>query len=220
MFSGKVIELGERHHLPAPVNRRRFDSIRSLEVEHGSFQKVPGGRGPRGFSSGSTVSECISKGEPAMKVVKVSRVPAEAAGGKLFTGPITRQPIVSGKESSQFAVHQVNFARGVRNKFHTHTNDQILIVTSGKGTCATADGEVTVFPGDVILFPAGENIGTGRRPIRPFPISISPVRTQRRRRSRNSAEIAPVPAQEERKPAGPFPCGVGLWGDRRRALLH
>lgn len=91
-----------------------------------------------------------------MKVVTVSQVPAEAAGGKLFTGPITRQPIVTGKESSQFAVHQVNFARGVRNKFHTHTNDQVLIVTSGKGICATADAEVTVFPGDVILFPAGE----------------------------------------------------------------
>jgi ketopantoate reductase len=28
MFSGKMIELGERHHLPAPVNRRLFDSIR------------------------------------------------------------------------------------------------------------------------------------------------------------------------------------------------
>jgi quercetin dioxygenase-like cupin family protein len=91
-----------------------------------------------------------------MKVVKVSQVPAEAAGGRLFTGPITRQAIITGQESNQFAVHQVNFAQGVRNKFHTHTNDQILIVTSGKGICATADGEVTVFPGDVILFPAGE----------------------------------------------------------------
>jgi quercetin dioxygenase-like cupin family protein len=91
-----------------------------------------------------------------MKVVKVARVPAEAAGGRLFTGPITRQAIIAGQDSNQFDVHQVNFAQGVRNKFHTHTNDQVLIVTSGKGICATADKEVTVFPGDVILFPAGE----------------------------------------------------------------
>jgi ketopantoate reductase len=40
MSSGKVVEPGERHHLPSPVNRRLFDSIRSLEVDHGSFQKV------------------------------------------------------------------------------------------------------------------------------------------------------------------------------------
>jgi len=91
-----------------------------------------------------------------MKVVKVSRVPAEAAGGKLFTGPITRQAIITDRENSQFAVHQVNFPQGVRNKFHTHTNDQVLIVTSGKGICATEAEEVSVFPGDVILFPAGE----------------------------------------------------------------
>ncbi len=91
-----------------------------------------------------------------MKVVKVSQVPAEAAGGRLFTGPITRQSIIAGQESRQFAVHQVNFAQGVRNKFHTHTNDQVLIVTSGKGICATEEQEVTVSPGDVILFPAGE----------------------------------------------------------------
>jgi quercetin dioxygenase-like cupin family protein len=49
------------------------------------------------------------------------------------------------------------FSKGVRNKFHVHTSDQILIVTSGKGICATKKEEVTVGPGDVILFPAGES---------------------------------------------------------------
>jgi 2-dehydropantoate 2-reductase len=33
MLAGKVIELGERHHIPTPVNRRLFDSIRKIEVE-------------------------------------------------------------------------------------------------------------------------------------------------------------------------------------------
>jgi 2-dehydropantoate 2-reductase len=32
MFAGKVIELGERHHVPTPVNRRLFDSIRKIEA--------------------------------------------------------------------------------------------------------------------------------------------------------------------------------------------
>jgi len=91
-----------------------------------------------------------------MKVIKLSQVPAIDAGGRLFTGPVTRQSILAGEQGKQFLVSQVNFARGVRNKFHVHTNDQVLIVTSGKGVCATEKEEVSVFPGDVILFPAGE----------------------------------------------------------------
>jgi 2-dehydropantoate 2-reductase len=33
MFAGKVIELGEHHHVPTPVNRKLFDSIRKIEVD-------------------------------------------------------------------------------------------------------------------------------------------------------------------------------------------
>ncbi len=91
-----------------------------------------------------------------MKIVKVNQVPAEPGSGTLFTGPVTRQPVITGDMSKQFIVSQVNFSKGVRNKFHVHTSDQILIVTSGQGICATETEEVTVGPGDVILFPAGE----------------------------------------------------------------
>jgi len=91
-----------------------------------------------------------------MKVIKVSQVPKINGSGRLFTGPVTRQSILTDEECKQFVVRQVNFSKGVRNKFHTHTCDQVLIVTSGKGVCATEKEEVTVVPGDVILFPAGE----------------------------------------------------------------
>jgi quercetin dioxygenase-like cupin family protein len=91
-----------------------------------------------------------------MKVVKVAQISPKDASGRLFTGPVTRQTIITDEESKQFVVNQVNFAQGVRNKFHTHTNDQVLIVTAGKGICATETQEVTVYPGDVILFPSGE----------------------------------------------------------------
>ena len=91
-----------------------------------------------------------------MNVIKASQVAATDASGRLFTGPVTLQAILMGEQSKQFVVCQVNFAKSVRNKFHVHTSDQVLIVTSGKGICATEKEEVTVFPGDVILFPAGE----------------------------------------------------------------
>ena len=91
-----------------------------------------------------------------MKVIKIREVPGEAAGSGLFTGPVTRQAIITNQQCKQFIINQVNFDKGVRNKFHIHTSDQVLIVTSGKGICATEQEKVTVFPGDVILFPAGE----------------------------------------------------------------
>jgi quercetin dioxygenase-like cupin family protein len=90
-----------------------------------------------------------------MIIIKVSQLPENDSSSRLFTGPVTRQSIISG-ESKQFVVHQVNFAKGVRNKFHIHNNDQVLLITSGQGICATEKEVVKVFPGDVILFPAGE----------------------------------------------------------------
>jgi quercetin dioxygenase-like cupin family protein len=59
-------------------------------------------------------------------------------------------------DSKDFNLNVVHFPRGVRNKFHTHDSEQILIVTSGKGTVATEKEEKVVTVGDVILFPAGE----------------------------------------------------------------
>ena len=90
-----------------------------------------------------------------MKVVKVSQVPAEAAGGRLFTGPVTRQTLITGEQSKQFIINQINFAKGVRNKFHTHTNDQVLIVTAGKGIIATEQTKQVIEVGDIVHIPAG-----------------------------------------------------------------
>lgn len=103
-----------------------------------------------------------------MKVTKMSQVPEADAAGRLFTGPVTRQAIVTGEQSEQFIVSQVNFAKGVRNKFHIHNTDQVLIVTSGKGTCATEKEEVSVFPGNIIFFPAGEKHWHGATPDSAF----------------------------------------------------
>ena len=73
----------------------------------------------------------------------------------LFTGQdVTRQVLVP--HSKEFNVNIVNFGKGVRNKFHTHDGEQILIVTAGKGIVATDEGEKVVTEGDVVLIPAGE----------------------------------------------------------------
>jgi quercetin dioxygenase-like cupin family protein len=92
-----------------------------------------------------------------MKVVRTSEVPKEPAGGALFTGtPVSRQVIFQPDELQHVNFGIVSFSAGSRNKFHTHTSDQILVVTEGTGTVATREEERTVTAGDVILIPAGQ----------------------------------------------------------------
>lgn len=93
-----------------------------------------------------------------MKVVKTSEVAKEPAVTALFTGnPVSRQVIFQPDESQSFNFGIVSFSAGSRNKFHTHTSDQILFVTEGTGTVATEQEERTITAGDVVLIPAGEN---------------------------------------------------------------
>jgi len=91
----------------------------------------------------------------AMTTVNMNEVPKESNASPLFTGPdVTRQSLIS--DSKELRVSIVNFGKGVRNKFHTHDVDQVLIVTAGRGIVATEKGEKVVTVGEVILFPAGE----------------------------------------------------------------
>jgi quercetin dioxygenase-like cupin family protein len=90
-----------------------------------------------------------------MKIVKMDKVTKEPFENPLFTGRnVTKQVLLP--ESHEFTANIVNFGRGVRNKFHAHDGEQILIVTHGKGIVATETEEKIVTEGDIILIPAGE----------------------------------------------------------------
>jgi quercetin dioxygenase-like cupin family protein len=67
---------------------------------------------------------------------------------------VTKQVLLP--ESHEFTANIVNFGKGVRNKFHAHNCEQILIVTSGTGVVATETEERIVTRGDVAFIPAGE----------------------------------------------------------------
>ena len=90
-----------------------------------------------------------------MRVTKISEVRKESAGSPLFTGPdVTRQVLVP--DSKEFNVNVVNFGKGIRNKFHAHDSEQILIVTSGKGFIVTEMEKREISAGDIVIIPAGE----------------------------------------------------------------
>ncbi len=90
-----------------------------------------------------------------MKIVKISEVHKEPYTHPIFTGQdVTLQ--VLAPDSKEFAVNNVNFGKGVRNKFHAHDSEQILIVTAGRGIVATGTEEREVTTGDVVFIPRGE----------------------------------------------------------------
>lgn len=99
-----------------------------------------------------------------MKVIKPNKVNKESVESLLFTGSVNMQTFVGPDLSQRFLIRQVNFDTGIKNKFHSHTIEQILIVTEGKGIVATDTEEITVTPGDIIFIPAGEKHWHGAAP--------------------------------------------------------
>jgi quercetin dioxygenase-like cupin family protein len=91
-----------------------------------------------------------------MDVVNIDKVSKKPLITPLFTGKeVTLQQLLVDEERG-YTMSVVNFGRGVRNKFHAHDTDQILIVTSGRGFVATESEKREVTLGDVVVFPAGE----------------------------------------------------------------
>ena len=91
-----------------------------------------------------------------MKVIKVGQIKKELVVKPLFAGSVSQQTIIDESLSNRFAVRQVNFDKGARNKFHAHSIEQILIITEGKGIVATNHEEIIVVPGDIVFIPANE----------------------------------------------------------------
>jgi len=91
-----------------------------------------------------------------MKVWKISQVKKEPNTSPMFTGPVTMQNVVGPELSKRFTIRQVNFDTGVRNKFHTHSIEQVLICTEGHGIVATDKEQIAVGPGDIVFIPADE----------------------------------------------------------------
>jgi quercetin dioxygenase-like cupin family protein len=102
-----------------------------------------------------------------MEIKKITEIPKKPLVTALFTSPeVTDQALSAGSKDLRVGI--VNFGQGVRNKFHTHSGDQILIVTEGKGLVATDSEEKEVTVGDVIFFPAGEKHWHGAIPDSTF----------------------------------------------------
>lgn len=103
-----------------------------------------------------------------MKVFRTEQIEKKPVDGALFTDRVYRQTMLAQGDSPWFTMSIVNFPKGVRNKWHTHDCDQLLVVTKGKGIVAFEDKEVEVSVGDVIHIPAGEKHWHGAGPDEDF----------------------------------------------------
>ncbi len=93
-----------------------------------------------------------------MKVIRSDEAEMEEREGGIFIGKIgIARFLDSDLGSREFRSAIVTFPPGTRNKFHTHTHEQILFVTEGEGIVATEDEEAAVKVGDMVLIPAGES---------------------------------------------------------------
>ncbi len=93
-----------------------------------------------------------------MKIVDLKSVEENDVVGPLFSGGKVYIQRLLEEEfgGDKIQIVNVKFAPGARNKFHTHTSEQILFVIEGEGIVATRDEERVVKPGALIFFAPGE----------------------------------------------------------------
>lgn len=82
----------------------------------------------------------------------------------LFVGDVAIQDMVTPQNAKGLVVHLVNFDDGAKTQWHTHSAEQVLIVTSGSGIVATRDEELSVVSGDVVLVAPKEDHWHGAKP--------------------------------------------------------
>lgn len=71
--------------------------------------------------------------------------------GSMFTGKVLMQNLVADGDAPELRVTSVTFVDGCRNTWHTHTTEQVLVITDGVGIVGNDDGEREVGVGDVVL---------------------------------------------------------------------
>ena len=114
-----------------------------------------------------------------MKVVTLKDIPQTPMEGaepiQGYTGPVSRsrQTIIQPGDSANYNCSVVKFSQGSTTGWHTHSCDQVLIVTSGSGVVATEHEQREINSAMSSTSKPVSAIGTAPRPIRRWGISRS-----------------------------------------------
>lgn len=96
-----------------------------------------------------------------MELVRGGRQLKERSSHQLFDGDASLQSLI---DQGGLRVNDVEFRAGGRTKWHTHTFEQVLIITEGAGIVATDESEQLVSSGDIVMINAGERHWHGAQP--------------------------------------------------------
>lgn len=101
-------------------------------------------------------------------MVEVTRLDQSASvpqdDPKVFDGRVFAQGIVHEGNAPDQRVTAITFVDGARNRWHWHSTEQVLVVTSGEGIVADSNGEHQIAVGDVVLVQANERHWHGAQP--------------------------------------------------------
>ncbi|MFC1899390.1 cupin domain-containing protein [Chloroflexota bacterium] len=101
-------------------------------------------------------------------MLRPSEIPAEVQHRGLFIGESSMQPLINKGTSKNFWSCLRHWEPKTRAKFHSHSSDQILIVTEGSGIITTDKEQISVGIHDIILIPAEEKHWHGATEDSPF----------------------------------------------------
>lgn len=99
-----------------------------------------------------------------MRVRHITAAGRERSDNPIFVGVVEYQTAVGEEESRDLRLSEVHFRDGAMNKWHTHSCDQILIVTEGEGILADGHEERALATGDVAFVPANTRHRHGAKP--------------------------------------------------------
>ncbi len=150
-------DLARELNVPAEIGKQISDAVTAAEQQGLGGQDIGAYVTILEKATGVQLRTDLSQVKEApISFVRLNQVPKNVVNVPLFTGgTVAVQQIATPKMGPDLTVYNVNFSKGARNKFHTHSKDQVLLVSSGRGIVATEKEKRTVEVGDIIHIPAG-----------------------------------------------------------------
>jgi quercetin dioxygenase-like cupin family protein len=93
-----------------------------------------------------------------MNIINMKNIEVkDTVGIPMFTGgKVLASFILDKNNAKEINMGLVKFGPGGRTRLHTHSSEQVLIITEGKGIVATDNKEFVVEPGMIAYIPKGE----------------------------------------------------------------
>ena len=95
-----------------------------------------------------------------MRVIKPEMRKPTRSVADIFSGEVDSFTAVGGEHSTDLRLSEIHFKSGARNRWHTHTTDQILMCTDGDGIIATDAEQYDLTPGVIVLIPKNTQLPT------------------------------------------------------------